>query len=169
MKSSYLNSLDYGDIISSITFLKKPKMIVEFGILDGFSLSKFIEHAPLECNIMAFDIFDEFNGNHADYDDITTKFENYENLIIKQTDIQNKLCINKMKSFKVLSVLLLFTIITEIMSQNIKCDINLGCLMRVKYFAHVSVQTKTGKAAPLKSSLNYICFFNFVSLSSNSF
>jgi hypothetical protein len=60
-----------------------------------------------------------------------------------------------MKSFKVLSVLLLLSIITEIISEKMKCDIKLGCLMRVKYFSHVSVQTKIGKAAPLKSSINY--------------
>ena len=42
MNSSYNNKLDFGDIISTVTFMKKPQKIVECGILEGYSLSKFI-------------------------------------------------------------------------------------------------------------------------------
>lgn len=60
-----------------------------------------------------------------------------------------------MKSLKLLAILLLISFTTELMKEKLKCDLKLGCLMRVKYFTIVSFQTKLGKAAPLKSSMNY--------------
>ena len=38
MKSSYFEKENYGEIIKSLIFLVNPKTIIEFGILDGFSL-----------------------------------------------------------------------------------------------------------------------------------
>ena len=70
MNSSYTEKIDYGNIISIITFLKNPKKIVEFGILNGYSLKQFAETVNSNCFINAFDIFDKFSGNHADKDSI---------------------------------------------------------------------------------------------------
>lgn len=85
MKSSYLNALNYGDVISTLTFLQNPSKIVEFGILDGFSLQTFAISASSQCKIEAYDIFDEFNGNHATLD-ISIKFSSYTNVSIKYGD-----------------------------------------------------------------------------------
>lgn len=82
-RSSYINDITYGDLISSITFSKNPKKIVEIGILDGFSLSKFAESSHEKCVINAYDIFEEFNGNHADMESIKHKFEKYKNVTVE--------------------------------------------------------------------------------------
>ena len=86
MISSYKNKIDFGDIIASVTFLKKPLKIVECGILEGFSLSKFIENTPETTSIDAYDIFDEFNGNHAIKQNITSQFSKYKNVSINYGD-----------------------------------------------------------------------------------
>ena len=86
MNSSYTNSVDFGDIISTITFIQQPKKIVECGILEGYSLSKFIENSSNKTSIDAYDIFDKFNGNHAIKDKIFKQFSPYENVNINYGD-----------------------------------------------------------------------------------
>ena len=86
IRSSYLNNVNYGDVIECITFLQNPKKIVEIGILDGFSLLTFAKTASPACDISAYDIFNKFNGNHANYDDCTEKFKMYKNVSIKDGD-----------------------------------------------------------------------------------
>jgi len=66
MNSSYKNKdLDYGDLIKAITMSINPKKIIEIGILDGYSLTHFVNSTNERTIIKAYDIFDEFNGNHA--------------------------------------------------------------------------------------------------------
>lgn len=86
MNSSYNNNINFGDIISTITFLKKPKKIVECGILEGYSLSKFIENSSINTSIDAYDIFDEFNGNHAVKKNIIELFSQHKNVNINYGD-----------------------------------------------------------------------------------
>ena len=86
MNSSYNNKVDFGDIISTVTFIKNPKTIVECGILEGFSLSKFIENSNINTQIDAYDIFDKFNGNHAIKDKIVQQFNLYDNVTIDYGD-----------------------------------------------------------------------------------
>ena len=86
MNSSYNNKVNFGDIISTITFLQKPNKIVECGILEGYSLSKFIENSNQNCSIDAYDIFDKFNGNHAIKDKILQQFNMYKNVNIDYGD-----------------------------------------------------------------------------------
>ena len=86
MNSSYKNKIDFGDIISTITFMKNPQKIVECGILEGYSLSKFIENSSINTSIDAYDIFDDFNGNHAIKDKITHLFSPYKNVNINYGD-----------------------------------------------------------------------------------
>ena len=91
MKSSYTEKIDYGNIISIITFLKNPKKIVEFGILNGYSLKEFIESANSNCCIEAYDIFDDFTGNHADKDTLLKTFKKYSNIKIEYRDFYKKI------------------------------------------------------------------------------
>ena len=86
MNSSYKNTIDFGDIISTITFMKNPQKIVECGILEGYSLSKFIENSSINTSIDAYDIFDEFNGNHAIKEKITHLFSPYKNVNVDYGD-----------------------------------------------------------------------------------
>ena len=60
-----------------------------------------------------------------------------------------------MKSLAILMIFLIFSLFNEAITINSKCDIKLGCIMRVKYYSHVSFQSQTGQPLPIKSSLNY--------------
>lgn len=84
MKSSYTIN-NFSSIIKGLTFSKNPKLIVEFGILEGYSLNAFIESTSNNCEIHAYDLFDEFPYNTAVYDDIIEKF-NQDNIKIEKLD-----------------------------------------------------------------------------------
>ena len=88
MNSSYLNKIDYSEIIKTICFIKNPKKIVEFGILDGFSLKSFVDNTN-NCQIEAYDIFDEFIGNSASFE-VISKFSKYKNIKIEYGDFYKK-------------------------------------------------------------------------------
>ena len=84
MNSSYTSKIDFGDILSTIAFLKNPAKIVEFGILEGFSLMKFAENST--ASIDAYDIFEKFNGNHAVKDKLLDVFSPYKHVNIQEGD-----------------------------------------------------------------------------------
>ena len=74
MKSSYKNNLDYKDIFDTLCFLKNPQKIVEIGILDGYSLKAMADNVSSSCQIDAYDIFEEFNGNGANKEKLSQTF-----------------------------------------------------------------------------------------------
>lgn len=85
MRTSYQkNNIDYGDIFQLLVWLYNPQKIVEFGILDGFSLENLAKYSSPSCQIEAYDIFDGFNGNHANYQSIADKFGEFSNIKIKK-------------------------------------------------------------------------------------
>lgn len=86
VRSSYKNTLTYGDLLEALIFSHKPKRIVEFGILDGYSLKYFAESG---AEVQAYDIFDEFIGNGPP-PDIREKFDKYENVTIDYGDFYEK-------------------------------------------------------------------------------
>lgn len=91
VKSSYgVSSLDYSDVFKVLIGVVGPSKIVEFGILEGYSLDIFATHANSACEIIAYDIFDEFKGNHADLN-IVNKFKKYSNVSILLGDFYEKL------------------------------------------------------------------------------
>lgn len=65
--SSYKEN-DYGSLITSLVKLYEPKFIVEYGILQGYSLQSLLNGAQKETQISAFDIFEEFPYHHATQD-----------------------------------------------------------------------------------------------------
>lgn len=86
MKSSYTSKIEFGEIISAVTFTCQPKLIVEVGILEGYSLSKFMGISSPDTQIHAYDIFEKFNGNSAQWNDINSKFNKYSNVKISYGD-----------------------------------------------------------------------------------
>ena len=80
--SSYNNKITYKNFFQSLVFLINPKLIVEFGILDGFSLDCW---KTADCKVLAYDIFENFNGNHAKRD-IINKYKIDKNIIIDELD-----------------------------------------------------------------------------------
>ena len=89
MKSSYLQKLDYSDVIKTICFMVNPKKIIEIGILDGYSLDTFVKNTKSDCKIEAYDIFEEFNGNSAKRD-IIKKFSEHDNILIDYGNFYEK-------------------------------------------------------------------------------
>ena len=86
MNSSYNNNVNFGDILKSVTYSLDPKTIVEVGILEGFSLKCFADASSSDTIIDAYDIFDEFNGNHADREILLQNFKEYKNVSINYGD-----------------------------------------------------------------------------------
>jgi len=86
MNSSYNNKVTFGDILNSIVFTLNPKKIVEIGILEGFSLQRFAESSNSNTIIHAYDIFEQFNGNHAKKDSLISLFKDYDNVSINYGD-----------------------------------------------------------------------------------
>jgi predicted O-methyltransferase YrrM len=90
MRSSYKNNdITYGDLLSTITQVVKPKKILEIGILDGYSLESLIKSSNNNTEIDAFDIFDDFNGNHSDINTMISRFEDFPNVKIAYGDFFN--------------------------------------------------------------------------------
>lgn len=104
MISSYNNKINFGDIISSITFLKNPKKIVECGILEGYSLDKFILNSDTDTQIDAYDIFDKFHGNHAIKDKIIKQFSPHKNVNIEYGDFYSVYKNHNDKSIDILHI-----------------------------------------------------------------
>jgi predicted O-methyltransferase YrrM len=104
VRSSYKNNIDFNDIFDTITFLVNPKKIVEFGILDGYSLESFVKNSSTNCSIEAYDLFDDFNGNHAEFYNIKNKFNKYNNVSIKKGDFYKSLNNFKDKSIDILHI-----------------------------------------------------------------
>jgi len=86
MNSSYNNKVTFGDVLDGMVFALDPKKIVEVGILEGFSLKRFAESSNKSTIIHAYDISEEFNGNHAKKDKLSELFKDYDNVTIKYGD-----------------------------------------------------------------------------------
>ena len=89
MKSSYGEAkLNYGHIFQLLVGIYQPKVIVEFGVLEGFSLLNMVQAGnslPRKPIITTYDIFDKFNGNHAE-PEIREMFKEFDNVTIKEGD-----------------------------------------------------------------------------------
>ena len=68
IRSSYKNIKNFSYIVEIMIFLNNPNKIVEFGILDGYSLNIMANNISKSCTIDAYDLFDDFNGNHSNYE-----------------------------------------------------------------------------------------------------
>jgi len=91
MNSSYKNNIEYKDIFSTICFLNEPFKIIEFGILDGYSLKAMADIVNSTCSIEAYDIFEEFKGNAANKEKIEKEFQVYPNISIHYGDFYKQI------------------------------------------------------------------------------
>lgn len=82
IKSSYKEN-NYDKVFQSICFTLKPQKIVEFGILEGYSLDSFVKYGG-DAIIEANDLFDEFPYNAADYGFVTNKYKDNSNVFINK-------------------------------------------------------------------------------------
>ncbi len=79
IKSSY-KKYGYDKVFKSLCFCLNPKLIVEFGILQGYSLDCFVKYS--DASIEANDLFDDFPYNAADRTFIENKYKGVSNLKI---------------------------------------------------------------------------------------
>lgn len=87
LKSSYNNSnLSYSHMFQTLVASVNPKRVVEFGILKGYSLQCFADFCADECKIDAYDIFEKFNGNGANKNEICNMFSKSNNINIGELD-----------------------------------------------------------------------------------
>jgi len=84
MNSSYsTTALSYDTIFNVLIWAHNPKRIVEFGILEGYSLMCFAKQSDPSTEIKAFDIFEKFNGNSAKRD-VVARFDAFPNVTIQE-------------------------------------------------------------------------------------
>ena len=102
IRSSY-KEYNYNKVFQSICFSINPSKIVEFGILDGYSLDCFLNHNQ-ECLIEANDLFDEFPHNAADYNFIINKYKNFSNVSIYKRDFYKSVDIYENNSKDILHI-----------------------------------------------------------------
>ena len=90
--SSYdRRDVGYGELLKVLIASKKPKTIVEFGILDGYSLRAMASAAP-EADIIAYDIFEDFDGSSAKRDvdvpdNVVVKYGNFFDVTPDKADV----------------------------------------------------------------------------------
>ena len=74
-RSSYKNSVEFGDVLRGIVAAKAPlRRIAEYGILDGYSLDIFDRTSPPDCVVEGRDIFELFLGNGASLEQLESRF-----------------------------------------------------------------------------------------------
>tara|TARA_R110000744_G_scaffold142853_1_gene254611 strand:+ start:15593 stop:16150 length:558 start_codon:yes stop_codon:yes gene_type:complete len=85
VKSSYKEN-NYGNVFRALAHTIRPKKVVEFGILEAYSLTTWVGVCPSSTEILAYDIFEEFAYNAASYTDIVNRFNKYDNVSIRRGD-----------------------------------------------------------------------------------
>lgn len=88
-RSSYKRPLEYSELFRAAVFLGSPSRIVEFGVLDGYSLQHLAACAPATARIEAFDIFEDFVGNHAHQQQVEELFKDDSRVSIRHGDLFN--------------------------------------------------------------------------------
>ena len=102
IKSSYKEN-NYDKVFQSICFTLTPQKIVEFGILEGYSLDCFVKHGK-DSLIEANDLFDEFPYNAADYNFVTNKYQKNHNVSIYKRDFYKSVDLYDNNSIDILHI-----------------------------------------------------------------
>lgn len=79
--SSY-NINNYSLVFEYLCKSFSPSAVVEFGILNGYSLDCFVNNVPSDTPIFAFDIFDSFVGNHPAQGLLVSQYAAFPNVSI---------------------------------------------------------------------------------------
>lgn len=70
LTSSYRKN-HYGEVFQAISFIQKPKLTVEIGVLEGYSAMHLKKYSE---KMMLCDLFDKYKYKHADLSDVQFKF-----------------------------------------------------------------------------------------------
>tara|TARA_Y100000389_G_scaffold76692_1_gene73441 strand:- start:18021 stop:18575 length:555 start_codon:yes stop_codon:yes gene_type:complete len=85
INSSYQKN-NFDSVFKEICEKTNPKSILEIGILDGYSLNSFIKHTSIDCEILAIDLFEDYQYKNSNFEKITNKFKRYPNVTIDYGD-----------------------------------------------------------------------------------
>lgn len=91
-RSSY-HQEKFSKVFKALCFSMSPKRIVEFGVLDGYSLDCFLDSVSEECLIEAYDLFEDFPYNASNFGSISEKYSHIhsDRLKIRKADIFDSL------------------------------------------------------------------------------
>ena len=85
MKSSYSeNSFDL--VFEALAFSLNPRVVVEVGLLEGFSLQCILKNVSEDCKVFGYDLFDDFPYNAANKKALEKKFSKYKNLTLSKNE-----------------------------------------------------------------------------------
>lgn len=82
IESSYKKN-NFDDIFKKICKQVNPKSILEIGILDGYSLKAFANHSSKDSNIVAIDLFEDYEYKNSNFKFVENLFSQYKNVDIK--------------------------------------------------------------------------------------
>jgi len=90
MISSFFKN-SYGDLIKSVVLSQKPHLIIEYGILFGYSTLNILEAIKYNGfgKLISYDIFDDFPYNHAEEKNTKKMFDKMENVEIRKSNFYN--------------------------------------------------------------------------------
>lgn len=82
MRSSYIDN-DYGSVFRALILAQKPKLVVECGVLDGYSTFN-IAHAirfnrqnkGIICPFFAYDLWEDYDYKHGDFQEVEDMLKN---------------------------------------------------------------------------------------------
>lgn len=75
MRSSYIQN-NYGEILRSLIIANKPNLVIECGILDGYSTLhiaqglKYNRKRGIPSSFFAYDLFEDYEYNHGDVGEV---------------------------------------------------------------------------------------------------
>ena len=104
-RSSY-HEEKFSKVFKTLCFSMNPKKIIEFGVLDGYSLDCFLDSTDEDCSIEAYDLFDDFPYNAANFGSISEKYSDIpsERLKIAKGNIFDALDIIKKNDLDIIHV-----------------------------------------------------------------
>lgn len=73
MRSSYKEN-NYGKLFESLSAIYQPEIIVECGVLDGYSIASFARGSA-DAQVWGFDLFDDYEYTHGDYEEVLRALE----------------------------------------------------------------------------------------------
>lgn len=75
IRSSYKEN-DYGNVFRALILAQKPKIVVECGVLDGYSTFhiahalRFNSNRGIESEFYAYDLWEEYEYKHGDFEEV---------------------------------------------------------------------------------------------------
>ena len=105
MRSSYIEN-KYGELLYSMCLIYKPKVVYEFGCLDGYSSSFFLKamNQYESTKLKIYDLFEGYAYNHGNYPDVYDKlgtFKDKVQLEINKGDIFSSSIVNSIPNYSI--------------------------------------------------------------------